>query len=49
MFFIINLGGSDVKKYIVTLAKEEREPLDAIHLNENINHRNLQHSDSTWV
>jgi transposase len=27
MFFIINLGGLDMKKYIVTLAEDEREAL----------------------
>ena len=30
MFFIINLGGLNMKKYIVTLAKEEREALGAL-------------------
>jgi transposase len=30
MFFIINIGGLNMKKYIVTLAKEERESLDAL-------------------
>jgi len=30
MFFIINLGGLNMKKYIVTLAKEEREALGAV-------------------
>lgn len=30
MFFIINLGGLNMKKYVVTLAKEERESLDAL-------------------
>jgi len=30
IFFIISLGGLNMKKYIVTLAKEERESLDAL-------------------
>jgi len=39
MFFIINLGGLNMKKYIVKLAKEEREDLDALTSKGNINHR----------
>jgi len=50
MFFIFNIGGLNMKKYIVTLAKEEREALGAVTSNgEHKSQKIIERSDSTWV
>ncbi len=50
MFFIINLGGLNMKKYIVTLAKEGHEALGAVtSKGEHKSQKILERTGSTWV